>query len=130
MKKRRGFRLILGEHREEPKQSRSSFLFKNLTEKEKESAAFFPLFGNPGFDQVILGEIIRRHGLTFFKIEELSTINGFHFSIRTHNCLLKSGIKSLGTVLMMTPQEILAIKNIGKRAVGELQEIARHILGI
>lgn len=134
MNRQRNFRLIGGGCGKDPKhnsnRSRDAILYKNLTENEKEVAVFFPLFGNSGFESVLLDEIIRRHGMAFLKIEDLFFIKDGYLSVRTQNLLLKSNVRSFAAVLMMTPEEIMAIKNMGKRAVPELQEIAGYILGI
>ena len=106
------------------------FFVKKLSTKEKELAAFFPLFGNPDLHYGSLEEIIQQYGLRFLKFEDIFRDREIFASVRLQNCLRNSKIRTLGAALMMTPQEILIIKNIGKRAAGELQEIARYILGI
>ena len=49
-------------------------------------------------------------------IEELD------FSVRTFNCLKKEGLNTLRALVQRTPEELLDIRNFGKRSLEEVQE--------
>lgn len=44
------------------------------------------------------------------------------FSVRTFNCLKKEGIGTLRTLIQRTPEELLEIRNFGKRSLEEVTE--------
>ncbi|GAB4113891.1 MAG: DNA-directed RNA polymerase subunit alpha [Candidatus Caldatribacteriota bacterium] len=50
------------------------------------------------------------------------TIEEMDFSVRSYNCLKKSGINSLGDLLKYSPDEIMQIKNLGKKSLTEINE--------
>ncbi len=49
-------------------------------------------------------------------IEELD------FSVRSYNCLKKSGINTLGDLIKHSPEEVMKIKNLGKKSLDEIYE--------
>jgi DNA-directed RNA polymerase subunit alpha len=57
-------------------------------------------------------------------IEELD------LSVRSYNCLKRSGITKVGTVLMMSEDDLLAVRNFGEKSLQELRErlVARNFL--
>jgi DNA-directed RNA polymerase subunit alpha len=57
-------------------------------------------------------------------IEELD------LSVRSYNCLKRSGITKVGQVLMMNEEDLLAVRNFGEKSLHELRErlIARNFL--
>ncbi len=44
-------------------------------------------------------------------------------SIRTHNSLIRSGIKTVGELLEATPQDLMRVRNFGKRDLDRVQEV-------
>ncbi len=50
------------------------------------------------------------------------TIEEMDFSVRSYNCLKKSGINNLGDLLKYSPDEIMQIKNLGKKSLTEINE--------
>jgi len=50
------------------------------------------------------------------------TIEEMDFSVRSYNCLKKSGINTLGDLLKYSPEEIIQIKNLGKKSLSEINE--------
>jgi len=134
IKEQRDFKLILGGNGNRKKRGgktvHNRISVKKLTNREKEAAAFFPLFGKPVRDLEALRDIIRKHDLAGIRIEDVDEFYPEHLSIRSQNCLRNAKIKRLDTLLMIAPLELQAIKNVGKRNLGELQEAARYILGI
>jgi DNA-directed RNA polymerase subunit alpha len=57
-------------------------------------------------------------------IEELD------LSVRSYNCLKRSGITKVGQVLMMNEEDLLAVRNFGEKSLNELRErlVARNFL--
>ncbi len=57
-------------------------------------------------------------------IEELD------LSVRSYNCLKRSGITKVGQVLMMNEEDLLAVRNFGEKSLLELRErlVARNFL--
>ena len=49
-------------------------------------------------------------------IEELD------FSVRTFNCLKKEGVNTLRMLIQRTPEDLLEIRNFGKRSLDEVTE--------
>ncbi|MBI2849142.1 MAG: DNA-directed RNA polymerase subunit alpha [Chloroflexi bacterium] len=49
-------------------------------------------------------------------IEELD------LSVRAYNCLKRSGITKIGQILEMSPEELLAVRNFGRKSLDELRE--------
>ena len=136
MKERRNFYLLAGGQDNSSKQESYSlsgeFLIKKLSTNEKELAAFFPLFGTsrPALHHGGLEVIIQQYGLRFLKFEDIFRDKEVFATVRLQNCLRNSKLRTLGAVLMMTPKEILGLKNFSKKTIGELQNIAKYILGI
>src|SRR5262249_19834793 len=57
-------------------------------------------------------------------IEELD------LSVRAYNCLKRSGITKVGTVLTMNEEDLLAVRNFGEKSLHELRDslVAHHFL--
>ena len=55
------------------------------------------------------------------QIDELETVG-----VRNRNILFKAGIKYVGDLVKYKPEEILRLRNFGKRSVKELQDILRE----
>jgi DNA-directed RNA polymerase subunit alpha len=57
-------------------------------------------------------------------IEELD------LSVRSYNCLKRSGITKVGQVLMMSEDDLLAVRNFGEKSLQELRDrlVARNFL--
>jgi DNA-directed RNA polymerase subunit alpha len=58
------------------------------------------------------------------QIEELD------LSVRAYNCLKRSGITRVGQVLMMSEEDLLAVRNFGEKSLNELKDSlqAHHLL--
>ena len=50
------------------------------------------------------------------------TIEELDLSVRSYNCLKKSNINTFGDIIDKTEEEIMAIKNLGKKSFEEIQE--------
>ncbi len=51
-----------------------------------------------------------------YRIEDLD------FSVRTYNCLKKEGVDSLGQLVQHTDEELMAVRNFGRRSLTEVVE--------
>lgn len=55
--------------------------------------------------------------------EQFNTpIEKLELSVRAYNCLKRSGVSKVGEVLQMSEEELLAVKNFGRKSLDELQE--------
>lgn len=50
------------------------------------------------------------------------TIEELDFSVRSYNCLKKSSINTLKDLIKYSPEEIIKIKNLGKKSLNEIKE--------
>lgn len=50
------------------------------------------------------------------------TIEELDFSVRSYNCLKKSSISTLKDLIEYSPEEIIKIKNLGKKSLDEIKE--------
>jgi len=50
------------------------------------------------------------------------TIEELDFSVRSYNCLKKSGINTLRDLINYSPEEVIKIKNLGKKSLNEINE--------
>lgn len=50
------------------------------------------------------------------------TIEELDFSVRSYNCLKKSNINTLKDLIKYSPEEIIKIKNLGKKSLDEIKE--------
>jgi len=50
------------------------------------------------------------------------TIEELDFSVRSYNCLKKSGINTLRDLINYSPEEVIKIKNLGKKSLDEIKE--------
>ena len=50
------------------------------------------------------------------------TIEELDFSVRSYNCLKKTSISTLKDLLKYSPEEIIKIKNLGKKSLDEIKE--------
>lgn len=53
----------------------------------------------------------------------LKPIDELEFSVRAHNCLIGAGIKRVIDLVNMTEEDILKIKNFGRKSLREVKEI-------
>ena len=53
----------------------------------------------------------------------LKPIDELEFSVRAHNCLIGAGIKRVIDLVNMTEDDILKIKNFGRKSLREVKEI-------
>ncbi|KUK14073.1 MAG: DNA-directed RNA polymerase subunit alpha [Synergistetes bacterium] len=49
-------------------------------------------------------------------------IKELELSVRSENCLLRAGIKTVGELVQKTPEELLKIRNLGKKSLVEIRE--------
>jgi len=59
---------------------------------------------------------VKEDNLLYLPIKELE------LSVRSENCLLRAGIKTVGELIQKTPGELLKIRNLGKKSLVEIQE--------
>lgn len=57
-----------------------------------------------------------REKLLEMPIEELD------LSVRSYNCLKRAGINTIGELIQKTPEEILKVRNLGKKSLEEIEE--------
>ena len=72
-------------------------------------------------------------GATTYQIPQRvfdTPIEELDLSVRAFNCLKRSGITRVGQVLMMSQDDLLAVRNFGEKSLNELKDtlIARHFL--
>jgi DNA-directed RNA polymerase subunit alpha len=53
----------------------------------------------------------------------LKPIDELEFSVRAHNCLLEQGIKRVIDLVNLTDEDVLKIKNFGRKSLREVKEI-------
>ena len=79
-------------------------------------------------------EIVERSNLEFIhgdviqednKFAELmnKSIDELEFSVRATNCLKNANIKTIGELVLKTEQEILQMKNFGRKSLSEIKEV-------
>ncbi len=79
-------------------------------------------------------EIVERSNLEFIhgdviqednKVAELmnKSIDELEFSVRATNCLKNANIKTIGELVLKTEQEILQMKNFGRKSLSEIKEV-------
>lgn len=49
-------------------------------------------------------------------------IKELELSVRSENCLLRAGIKTVGDLVQRTPEELLKIRNLGRKSLSEIQD--------
>ena len=55
----------------------------------------------------------------------LKPIDELEFSVRAHNCLVSAGIKRVIDLVNLTDEDILKIKNFGRKSLREVKEILK-----
>ncbi len=53
----------------------------------------------------------------------LKPIDELEFSVRAHNCLIGAGIKRVIDLVNLTDEDVLKIKNFGRKSLREVKEI-------
>ena len=53
----------------------------------------------------------------------LKPIDELEFSVRAHNCLIGAGIKRVIELVNLTDEDVLKIKNFGRKSLREVKEI-------
>ncbi|MFN3270362.1 MAG: DNA-directed RNA polymerase subunit alpha C-terminal domain-containing protein [Candidatus Kapaibacteriota bacterium] len=53
-------------------------------------------------------------------------VDELEISVRAYNCLKANNIKTLGDIVSYTEQELLKLKNFGKKSLKELEEIVHQ----
>ncbi|MDI3316667.1 MAG: DNA-directed RNA polymerase subunit alpha [Bacillota bacterium] len=79
-------------------------LFRGLVEQEEDLSQ-----GEPA-------EVSERDRLLERSIDELE------LSIRSYNCLKRAGINTIGELVAKTPEEMMKVRNLGRKSLEEVQE--------
>ncbi len=79
------------------------------------------------------GPVLEGRGPTDYPIPPKifdTPIEELDLSVRSYNCLKRSGITKVGQVLMMNEEDLLAVRNFGEKSLNELRErlVARNFL--
>lgn len=53
----------------------------------------------------------------------MKSIDELEFSVRAHNCLVGAGIKRVIDLVNLTDEDVLKIKNFGRKSLREVKEI-------
>ena len=71
--------------------------------------------------ELIHGDVIQEDN----KVAELmnKSIDELEFSVRATNCLKNANIKTIGELVLKTEQEILQMKNFGRKSLSEIKEV-------
>ncbi len=71
--------------------------------------------------EIIHGDVVQEDN----KIAELmnKSIDELEFSVRATNCLKNANIKTIGELVLKTEQEILQMKNFGRKSLSEIKEV-------
>jgi len=71
-----------------------------------------------------MGELISEEEREKSEKEKIlnKTIEELDFSVRSYNCLKKSGINTLRDIINYSPEEVIKIKNLGKKSLDEIKE--------
>ena len=71
-----------------------------------------------------MGEVISEEEKEKNEKEKIlnKTIEELDFSVRSYNCLKKSGINTLRDLINYSPEEVIKIKNLGKKSLDEIKE--------
>ena len=62
-------------------------------------------------------------------ISEDTPIKELDLSVRSMNCLLRGGIRTLGELCALRPEEIAGIRNLGKKGVDEILAMQHRLAG-
>lgn len=90
-----------------------------ISECRKKLIEIFRETGVYGEDMVIeFGPVTSRKSASSSLL--LEKIDSLHLSVRSNNCLRRAGIHRIGQLVEKTPDEILQIKNLGKRSFREI----------
>ena len=57
----------------------------------------------------------------------LKPIDELEFSVRAHNCLINAGIKRIIDLVNLSEDEVLKIKNFGRKSLNEVKEAMKHL---
>lgn len=81
----------------------------------------FSLFRQLGQPPALSGQ--QRLGSGFIDPERYNTpIEALELSVRAYNCLKRSGLMTVGQVLEMSEQELLSLRNFGRKSYEEMKE--------
>jgi len=71
-----------------------------------------------------IGELISEEEREKSEKEKIlnKTIEELDFSVRSYNCLKKSSINTLRDLINYSPEEVIKIKNLGKKSLDEIRE--------
>ena len=75
-------------------------------------------------DVDVMGELISEEEKERTEKEKIlnKTIEELDFSVRSYNCLKKAGINTLKELINYSPEEVIKIKNLGKKSLDEIKE--------
>ena len=97
-----------------------------FTDKEKEKAIQIILETETS-KVVTRPEFVRMIKYLIEKCQIYKTgIDELGLSVRTYNCLRKAGMNTIGDLCSRTPEDIIKIKNLGKRSFTEILETLKE----
>lgn len=53
-------------------------------------------------------------------LNEIKNIQELELSVRSYNCLKRAGINTLGDLIKMTPEQLVNVRNLGKKSLDEI----------
>ena len=66
-------------------------------------------------------EMTRSEGNEWAKLLEMG-IDELELSVRSYNCLKRAGINTIGELISKTPEEMMKVRNLGKKSLDEVEE--------
>ncbi len=66
-------------------------------------------------------EMTRSEGNERAKLLEMG-IDELELSVRSYNCLKRAGINTIGELISKTPEEMMKVRNLGKKSLDEVEE--------
>lgn len=82
----------------------------------------FTLFRQLGQPAAVTGERRLGFGVNLDPERYNTPIEALDLSVRAYNCLKRSGLKTVGQVLEMSEEELLSLRNFGRKSYDELKE--------
>lgn len=80
-------------------------------------------------ETTFLKAIFRRYGMSVSCNEDIrNNIDELGLSVRAHNCLKRSGITTITQLLELSESDLLAIRNMGRRATAEILKIQNELI--
>lgn len=64
----------------------------------------------------------QEHNVSNIDERELKNILDLELSVRSYNCLKRAGINTLGDLMKMTPEQLVNVRNLGKKSLDEIMQ--------